>query len=189
MSKLREVDPAILRQLLRYEPETGKLFWQLREPEHFDVSEHISQVSNCAKWNARYAGIEAFTSIDDGGYCKGTIFGVAHRAQRVIVAMMLGRWPAVKVDHGNGVRSDNRWCNLTEATNEENAKNCAIRSDNTSGVPGVAFFKQTQKWMAFVRKDGSTKHLGYFADFDGAVAARRQAERENGYHINNGRAQ
>jgi len=60
--------PDILRQLLSYDPETGKLMW-LKRPADMFPSGRIA-----ASWNARLAGKEAFTATT-GGYFVGGIFG------------------------------------------------------------------------------------------------------------------
>ena len=73
---------------------------------------------------------------------------------------MLGRWPADQVDHINLIRSDNRWCNLREATQSENARNTRARHNNTSGVKGVN--KYRDKWHAKISFNGRRIHLGYF---------------------------
>jgi len=35
MADRADITPELLRQLLRYEPETGKLFWKARTPDMF----------------------------------------------------------------------------------------------------------------------------------------------------------
>lgn len=43
---------------------------------------------------------------------------------------------------------------------------------NTSGYPGVSFFKRTSKWTANLRLDGKQIHLGYFTTAEMANAYR-----------------
>jgi hypothetical protein len=68
--------PEVLRQLLRYEPETGKLFWLPRSEHWFRATSGRSAIHACANWNARYAEREAFTSVDQNGYRVGTVLNV-----------------------------------------------------------------------------------------------------------------
>lgn len=177
--------PELLRKLLRYEPDTGKLFWRERTPDMF-VSECRDAQNSCSAWNSKFSNKEAFTSICRG-YKSGAIFGKNYRAHRVIWAIFYGKWPKGQIDHINGLRSDNRIENLRDVTNEENHKNMKIRSDNSSGVMGVFFYKSRKKWEAYIKADGRKKHLGYFASIDEAIDARRDAEKEYGYHENHGR--
>lgn len=97
---------------------------------------------------------------------------------RVILARMLGRELAAgeEVDHRNGFGLDNVRANLRLATRTENARNLALARNNTSGATGVLWDKHANKWRACIRVDGRLIHLGYFTDFNAAVAVRREAE-------------
>lgn len=143
--------PAELRQLLRYEPETGKLFWRVT-------------LSNRAP-----AGREAFTCISHG-YRTGRIRGLMLRAHRVIWAMVHDRWPPEMIDHINCDRSDNRIENLREATAAENVLNRPVRHDSASGLKCVHFQKRENAWTSYLRINGRRKHLGYFATAEEAYA-------------------
>jgi hypothetical protein len=89
----------------------------------------------------------------------------------LIVAARIGLDPTLEVDHKdrnglNCIRS-----NLRSATRSQNGANRAMRSDNTSGVKGVAFHKATGKWQADVRSGGKKHYLGLFVDIHDAEAA------------------
>jgi hypothetical protein len=182
VAKRQLPSPELLRQLLRYEPETGRLFWLHREPRHFNHSERRTADQSCSAWNTRYAGKEAFTyRCPKTGYPMSYVLNQNMTAHRVIVAMMSGEWP-FEVDHDNGIHDDNRWTNLNPvASRSEQMKNQRLRSDNTSGVFGVGL--DHGAWRARIGK----KWIGRFKSFDEAVAARRAAEIEEGYHPNHGR--
>lgn len=75
------------------------------------------------------------------------------------------------IDHINGIRSDNRLINLRLATHSNNLRNCKTRADNTSGVKGVSFDNERDKWVAYVGK----KRLGRFDTLLDAAAARYSA--------------
>ncbi len=174
--------PELLRQLLRYEPETGKLFWRDRSVEMFPDQRSANT------WNARFAGSEAFTAVEGKGYRFGSIFGIKYRAHRVIWALETGDWPADQIDHINGERDDNRLVNLREVTNAENGRNRRRPDANTSGVVGVYWSSAREKWLTRIIVDGRHHYLGLFADFDEAVTVRKAAEAAQGYHENHGRA-
>lgn len=179
-------DAELLRQLLRYEPETGKLFWLVRKPYHFTTGV-MSPVRKAAAWNGRNAGNEAFTDIGDHGYYHGSINGRLYLAHRVIWAIQTGSWPEADIDHINGVRSDNRWYNLQSVSHAINLRNSAGKSCNTSGVTGVSWRPTRGKWRARIMVDGKETTLGHFSDFHDAVAARQSALMDHGFSARHGR--
>ena len=81
------------------------------------------------------------------------------------------------VDHINNNKADNRLCNLRIANKSQNAYNSKPRSTNTSGVPGVYFRKDTQKWVACIRHNYKKIALGCFSNKEDAIKARKEAEK------------
>lgn len=175
----------LLKQLLRYEPETGKLFWKPRTPDMFRNGKHSAE-HTCAKWNARNAGKEAFAYVRNG-YKYGVIYRVKYQAHRVIWFMVTGSWPDGQIDHINGNRADNRFENFRCVSHAENGRNQRLPSNNTSGVVGVVWSRNAGKWQAKIMRDGVTKHLGYFENFDDAVRARLKANEQFDFHQNHGK--
>lgn len=175
-------DQALLLKLLRYEPETGKLFWRERSPAMFTNTRKPDEV--CQAFNTRYAGQEGFTAIDTHGYRHSRIFGVQHLAHRVIWKMITGLEPP-EIDHENGERADNRWINLVEATHKTNHRNRKLDARNTSGQSGVLW--RDGRWRVTIKVAGKTHSLGSFRDLDVAIRARKAAERRLGFHPNHGR--
>ncbi len=96
--------------------------------------------------------------------------------------------PSGEIDHINGDRTDNRICNLRDVTSAGNSCNRRRQDRNTSGVTGVAWDKRASRWQARIGLNGKQKYLGYFDSLDEAVAARKAAELELGFHPNHGRA-
>lgn len=78
--------------------------------------------------------------------------------------------------HGAKSKNDNRKENLRAATQSQNLMNTATRKDNTSGVKGVRWRKDTNKWTAFIWVEKKCVSLGCFNNFDDAVDARKRAE-------------
>lgn len=185
MPKMK-ISPELLSTLLRYEPETGRLFWKERTPDAF-VSGKQSCENICAAWNGRLAGKEAFNSINGCGYRCSSIFGVGYRASRVVWAMETGTWPKDQIDHINGMRSDDRFVNLREVSNQENSRNQKLRCTNKSGVAGVGWCKKMKKWTAKIMVDSKQIHLGMFWEKKDAISARNAAEIEHGFHPSHGR--
>lgn len=178
-------EQSILLQLLRYEPETGKLFWRERGPEWFMDGYHSAEV--CARrWNTKNAGKEAFTAVTVG-YRIGGLFDVLYLAHRIIWKMVHGT-DADQVDHIDGNRSNNRIENLRDVSETTNKRNAKRPSHNTSGVVGISFDQSRKQWEAYITLADRKHTLGRYDEFDDAVAARKAAEIEYGFHANHGRA-
>lgn len=161
----------VLNNLLRYEPDTGHLFWKHRSPS--------------TTFNARFAGKEAFTSRTAKGYRQGHIDHVHHLAHRLIWKMVHGSEPH-EIDHINGNGLDNRLANLRAVDHGENLKNQRLRSNNSSGFNGVYWNKDCSRWQAYIRVNGRARNLGVFIDIEDAKAARMKANAENRFHYNHG---
>lgn len=183
--KKKSIPIETLRALLICDPAQGKLFWKHRPLEYF--AEVKNPGHQCAAWNTRYAGKEAFTT-GSHGYRQGSIFSSLYFAHRVIWAMTTGAWPLDQIDHVNGVKDDNRIENLRAVTCTENMRNAAMPRNNTTGVMGVVWNKRDKKWQAQIMVGGKQIYLGLFDDLEEAAAARAAAEIEFGYHENHGRA-
>lgn len=182
---IRPVTSEILNDLLRYESETGLLFWKRRGIGYFQSK---NPQHGHAVWNAKYANQPAFTSIGSDGYYRGGVFKRKLLAHRVIWTMVHGDWPKDQIDHINGVRSDNRLINLRSVSRLENMKNQKLPSDNKSGCPGVTWFAQTRRWQVQITVEGRVHNLGYFKDLSDAIEKRKLAERQFGFHPNHGRS-
>lgn len=188
MADRRILTPEVLRQLLRYEPETGKLYWRERGPEWFAGGKR-DPVWRARTWNAKFAEQEAFTCQIYGTYHIGAVLGITANAHRVAYSITHGIHieDLREIDHINGNRSDNRIENLREVGHVENARNAALYKSNNSGVPGVHWEESHQAWSVRINYDGKQRRIGRFKRFDDAVAARKRAEIEHGYHANHGR--
>lgn len=180
-----EISPELVRDLLRYDPESGKLFWRPRTPALFGGDAARARTSADA-WNARFAGKEAFTATSNG-YRQGGIANIIFRAHQVIWAICYGDWPH-GVDHINGDRADNRLINLREVSQADNMRNRRRGKNNSSGVVGVYWNSQISQWIAQICVDGSRSTLGCFDRIEEAASARKAAEVESGFHLNHGRA-
>jgi hypothetical protein len=166
--------PEELRQLLRYEPETGKLFWRERGAGFTDRQR--------SAFNGTYAGKEALACVGNHGYRCGTIIRRNVLAHRIAWAIHFGVWPTDELDHVDGNRTNNRIANLRAATSQDNKKNRAIRSDNKSGATGIDWRPREKLWAARL----AGKSIGYFRTKDEAIVARKSAEVLLGYSERHG---
>ena len=162
-----------LRKRLRYESETGKLFW-------------LNYEKMPQRWRTRYADKEAFTFLSGKGYKKGKIDGSTYFAHRIVYALHYAEWPTDQIDHINGVKTDNRISNLRVVTNQENHRNSPMRRDNSSGVTGVYLHKDTGKWYAGITVGGKFKKLGLFDTLEEAAEARKAASEKYGFSERHG---
>lgn len=186
---MREIPIDLLRTLLRYEPETGKLFWLERDVSLFNETLSRTAQHACNQWNARCAGKEAFTALGGHGAHEGRIFGKAYYAHIVAWALHNGDWPAYDIDHEDGNRANNCIGNLRDVTHQVNMQNKKLYRSNSSGAHGVTFHIQKKRWQALITVNGKRHHLGTFTNKDDAISARITAERErNTFHANHGRA-
>ena len=158
-----------LKQLFDYSPETGLLIRK------------IDQVR-------RNKG-EVFGTKNKGGYLVGSVDGKLYRVSRLVWVFANGDiQDDMVIDHINGDRADNRLSNLRMVRSVDNARNTAIRSDNTSGHVGVTWCEPRNKWVAQICTRGVTKNLGGFEILADAINARLAAQGFHGFHENHGRA-
>lgn len=178
MTETRHNDPvsipiSFLRECLEYDHETGIVRWRQRPASYFPTTK------GAAQWNGAFAGKEAgkkgryprvHIKFEGKTYCIGL--------HRVAWAMETGAWPTEEIDHRNRDNSDNRFCNLREATRGLNSQNRAKPKNNTSGFLGVRFEKRRNNWIAQISVNRKTFHLGTFNSPEAASAAYEKARRE-----------
>lgn len=150
-----------LRELVSYDPDTGKLTWNFRKRSFFTSDREY------LRWNNRYAGKAAFAYKTRGGYLSGAIFKRLYLAHRVAWKIYTGDEPGLILDHINGDRTDNRIANLREATFEQNVGNRFPNADSTSRYRGVAWCKRDKRWIAYC----ASRVIGRFQNETEAAAA------------------
>lgn len=170
-----DITQDFLRSLFDYDPETGVLTWKWRPRGLFD-SDKGWRIAN-AKCAGKPTGC-----VSSSGYSQVNFFGKIFPAHRLIWLLVYGEWPD-DVDHINGVKHDNRLCNLRNVSHAENTRNASLRSDNSSGVSGVYLRENRRQWRAQI----GAVNLGTFDTFEEAVAARTAAIEKHGFHKNHGR--
>jgi hypothetical protein len=155
------------KELLRYDPDTGELFWR---------------VTVCNR--AIEGNLAGATSSQ--GYNQIQISGKNYLGHRLIWLLQTGSMPCDEIDHINHDRLDNRWDNLREVTHIENGRNQSMYSNNLSGAVGVCWYDRYEKWQSSIRVDDKQLYLGRFEEINDALAARRAAEVKYGFHVNHG---
>jgi uncharacterized protein YkuJ len=153
-----------LKCSLSYDPTTGKVYW-----------------------NSMFNGREALCTPDTRGYLRGQAFGHRLQAHRVAWLLYYGVWPKYNIDHVDGNIQNNKIENLRDVTQAENQRNKRLYDRNKTGVCGVWFWPERNKYIVRIAAGKKSKYVGLFKSFDEAVEARQKAEEELGYHPNHGR--
>ncbi len=107
---MTEITPELLRELIDYDPATGRMTWKPRS------SKHIADDARRAGWNTKWAGKECFVTVTEGGYLKASVFHKDVKAHRVAWAICYGKWPDQEIDHINRDKRDNRITNLRDVS-------------------------------------------------------------------------
>lgn len=149
-----------LKELLDYDPMTG-LF----------------------KWKVRRKGVEAGDvagAVNHEGYISIGIDNSVYKAHRLAWLYMFGRMPNGMMDHRNGDRADNRIENLREATPGQNSQNKHVASakNKSSGLMGVSWSNDRNKFYARICVNGKVRALGRFDTAEEAHQAYLAAKRE-----------
>lgn len=126
-----------------------------------------------------YEKINKYCWVQSNGYIVAREYGSQNKninMHRLIMNMLDNDDSNIYIDHINHNKSDNRKLNLRLVTNSQNQMNRKTPLNNTSGVIGVSWSKSKQKWRAYIEKDSKYIHLGYYDEFEDAVAARKIGE-------------
>ena len=146
-----------LRATFCYDYETGKLFRRQKS-----------------------GMVEQAESISSNGYARIGFKYKRYGAHRIAWALVTGNWPTQDIDHKNGIRNDNRLCNLRHvdrSTNLENTKR-AKQSNKSSGVLGV-YVSQKGLITSRIQVKGVDVYLGSFSSIEKASEAYLKAKSEN----------
>ena len=92
-----------LRELLSYDPATGKFLWRV------------------GRQCMRAGAVAGATEVQ--GYRVIKIDGKIYKAHRLAWLYVTGEWPPEEIDHKNTDPQDNVWSNLRLATHSQNQAN------------------------------------------------------------------
>lgn len=151
------ITPEQLKRQLSYDPETGVFHWAVN------------------KYRVR-AGDVAGRPVF--GYICIKVNQKSYPAHRLAWLYMTGAWPENQIDHRDRDRTNNRWSNLRAATNKQNHENLPMVKTNTSGVRGVRWDKDRNRWFAYITHNQKMKNLGRYETKEEAIKARLKAEDE-----------
>jgi len=148
----KEATQKHLKNILKYDLDTGVFTWR--------------------KGFQRVKAGDVAGSVNDRGYR----YISRHPAHRLAWIYVTGSEPKMFIDHINGIKDDNRFINLREASSFEVNQNATISTNNRSGVKGVSWNKKKKHWRANVMAFGKNYFLGcfeYIEDAELAVISKR----------------
>lgn len=99
------------------------------------------------------------------------------KAKSVRMHSIIHRAPkGMQVDHINGIRFDNRKCNLRTVNQPRSSQNTGIQQrPKTSKFKGVSWRKDIDKWTAYIGQGGKKHNLGCFHSEIAAAEAYNRA--------------
>jgi hypothetical protein len=151
--ELFEREP-LLEDVFTYDPDTGLFKWV--EPTGLRQKGWFIQNN----------------TLSTKGYCRIAYKGKDIKAHRLAWYLMTGSFPKDQIDHKNGIKTDNRFSNLREATNSQNAQN--------KTCTGAYLSKDTNKWISSIKVDSKKTYLGSFNTKEEAMKAYKEAKKK--YH-------
>ena len=120
------------------------------------------------------------------GYSEIRVKSKLYLAHRLAWLYVYGLSPNNEIDHRDHNRSNNKIKNLRDATRVKNSQNASLQKGTVSGVLGVAWCKQREKWIAQIKINYKTINLGGFKLKADAIKARKEANTKYGFHANHG---
>lgn len=144
-----------ITECFHYDPDTGLLTWKERPLHHF------KNLQVCKAINNTYLGKTAgFLKVS--GYCRVVLNKKEYNVNRIIWKYVTKEEPLKSIDHINGIKTDNRFINLREATHSQNSFNRKIDKDSSTGFKGVCFNKATGKYRSFIHVNRKQLFIGGF---------------------------
>lgn len=155
----KEITGSFLETLFSYDPNEG----------HF---RHLTYRGPRTGGKGSIAGTQGNHGYISIGVCQKLFL-----AHRLAWLWMTGEWPKSEIDHVNGNRLDNRFCNLRLATRSQQGQNGGKRRNNKSGRIGVCFDESRRLWKAAIMLNGKTVKQKRFQTLAEAVAYREMLEK------------
>ncbi len=159
MRKSDHIPVEQLKEFLRYEPETGDFFWL----KH--------------KYQPKLIGKKAGSGTK-AGYWAIAINNRKVLAHRLAWLYMTGKWPLKHIDHIDGQKRNNAFCNLREVDRFGNLQNLkGPTKANKSGFLGVC--RHQGKWLMQLMANGKRIRKSGFATAEEAHQAYLEAKRKH----------
>ena len=153
-----------------------EVFRSIKEYDNYEIS-NFGNVKN------KQTGRVLKPGKDTNGYYKLNLYKNGKikkiKIHRLVAIVFIDN-PLNKpcVDHIDNQRTNNNLSNLRWVTNQQNSMNSSLRSNNTSGIKGVIFDKQHQKWRARIMLNNKYIHIGLYNTLEEAKIARQKKANE-----------
>lgn len=116
-------------------------------------------------------------SLTNDGYFLIMINNSSYLSHRLAWLYITGSFPNNYIDHINGNKGDNRFCNLRDVNFNGNQQNIRkARVNNKSGLLGVS--KEGNKWRAQITVNKICKFIGLFDSKESAHNAYLESKRQ-----------
>jgi hypothetical protein len=146
---MNDIDFNLLKEILDYCPETGVFTWKVYKGSK-------TKIGDSAGGHDKY------------GYKRIKINDKKYGAHRLAWLYIYKKWPDNFIDHINGIKDDNRICNLRDVTRSENMQNLK-KPQGKNKYLGV--YKKRNKWQAKIEIEGKKIHIGMFSNEEDAHQA------------------
>jgi len=160
------MNQAELKKIIHYDPLSGIFTWKSIRSRRIKAGDRAANPKG-------------------GGYCFIQFEGESYLAHRLAWLYVHGKFPD-QIDHINHNPADNRIVNLRASSYRVNAKNRTLSISSSTGIYGVRFRQDKNRWVSTIGIDGTQWHLGQFDNFFDACCCRKAAERKHNFHPNHG---
>lgn len=162
MQKLTKEDEQYIRDNLRYDPETGELWWT-KPLQGRQINKPVGS-------NTGDGYLQLYLSVTSRVYNL--------KSHRVCWFLYYGSWPNSMLDHIDGDGTNNKVDNLRLVSNQENQMNKRAKVGCSSKYKGVHWCKQRERWRSRIKISGKFTFLGSYTSEEEAARAYDKAARE-----------
>lgn len=157
----------IIQASFSYDPLTGDIKWIKSGRGKAKKGELAGHVTKC-------------------GYRRICINQTDLMAHRVAWALYYGSWPQGIIDHIDGNGLNNKIDNLRDADFLANQRNSFLSINNRSGINGVNWNSEKQKWEAKISVHNKIRYIGRYDTLLAAAYARHIANLKYGFSNRHG---
>lgn len=180
---MKFIDLDYMNQCFDIDFEKGEIKWKERPLSHFN-SEKDSKAWHTAFLNRNPGFVSNIKDTPNLSYLKIKTGSTVYLAHRLVYALYHQDSNPPTIDHYDGNGLNNSISNLRPSDPRSNSKNRKKSIKNKSGITGVRWRKQNNKWIANI---GDKSIQSYFDDFFEACCFRKSWEIKLGYTKNHGR--